>query len=261
MKKTIFLIFCFSLIITKAQQYEEVKYLKTMSVPGALVKTSFVLAVFPKDNSSSFIFEKVYTKQDSAITKTVDEGEKREVTNVSVIYQKENKNIRRMEIQKDYKKKELKSYEPIYGEKDFYTITEALPKIDWRIENESKEILGYKVQKAICNFRGRNYIAWFTSKINVPDGPWKFNGLPGLILEISSTDNFIKFEAFQITLNKKGENVEDLFVKYPKVQQLTKIKRDELEKKNVEKQVKYIKSQNPDQSDAKIETNSLEISN
>ena len=67
MKKTIFLIFCFSLIITKAQQYEEVKYLKTMSVPGALVKTSFVLAVFPKDNSSSFIFEKVYTKQDSAI--------------------------------------------------------------------------------------------------------------------------------------------------------------------------------------------------
>lgn len=82
-----------------------------------------------------------------------------------------------------------------------------------------------------------------------------------MILEISSNDSFIKFEAFQITLNKKGENVQDLFIKYPKVQQLTKVKRDELEKKNIEKQVKYIKSQNPDQSDAKIETNSLEVNN
>lgn len=261
MKKTLFFIFCFSLFIIKAQQYVEIKYLKTMSVPGAIVKTSFVLAIFPKENTTSFIFEKVYNKQDSITTKTEDDGEKREITNVSVIYEKENKNIKRMEIQKDYKKKELKSYEPIYGEKDFYIASEALPKIDWKIENEIKELLGYNVQKATCNFRGRNYIAWFTPEINIPDGPWKFNGLPGLILEISSNDSFIKFEAFQITLNKKGENVQDLFVKYPKVQQLTKVKRDELEKKNIEKQVKYIKSQNPDQSDAKIETNSLEVNN
>lgn len=259
MRKTFFFIFCFVLIVIKAQHYEEVKYLRTMSVPGALVKTSFILATFPKDNISSFVFEKVYTKQDSVTTKSVDEGEKREVTNVSVIYEKGNKNIRRMEIQKDYKKKQLGSYEPIYGEKDFYIVSELLPKIYWKIENETKEILGYPVQKASCIFRGRNYIAWFASKINIQDGPWKFNGLPGLILEIASTDNFIKFEAYQITLNKKGENLENLLVKYPNVKRIEKTKRDELERKNIDKQIKYIKSQNPDQSNAKIETNSLEI--
>jgi GLPGLI family protein len=54
----------------------------------------------------------------------------------------------------------------------------------WSIKDSSRTIIGYKCQKAECSFRGRNYIAWFTPDIPINDGPWKFSGLPGLIMEV-----------------------------------------------------------------------------
>ena len=56
--------------------------------------------------------------------------------------------------------------------------------IKWEIIAETKTIEGFKVQKAITNFVGRNWIAWFTNDIQLQDGPYKFSGLPGLILNI-----------------------------------------------------------------------------
>jgi len=67
----------------------------------------------------------------------------------------------------------------------------------WKLHQETKEIGGFICQKATIKFRGRNYIAWFTNKIPVPYGPWKFQGLSGLILEVYDTDNI-----FHITTNK-----------------------------------------------------------
>lgn len=66
---------------------------------------------------------------------------------------------------------------------------EDLNQFNWEILPENKEIKGFTAQKATTTFAGRNYTAWFTSEIPIPDGPYKFNGLPGLILEISDTEN------------------------------------------------------------------------
>lgn len=56
---------------------------------------------------------------------------------------------------------------------------------EWSIKKDtSRMIIGYRCQKAECNFRGRNYVAWFAPDIPINDGPWKFTGLPGLIMEI-----------------------------------------------------------------------------
>lgn len=55
---------------------------------------------------------------------------------------------------------------------------------NWKIEPETKTIEGFKVQKATTNFAGRNWTAWFTNDIQLQDGPYKFHGLPGLILKI-----------------------------------------------------------------------------
>lgn len=64
----------------------------------------------------------------------------------------------------------------------------------WNIETDTLTILGYLCQKASTTFRGRTYEAWFTSDIPVNDGPWKFYGLPGLILKVNDTENIFSFE-------------------------------------------------------------------
>ena len=75
--------------------------------------------------------------------------------------------------------------------------TESYPLQQWKIGTETQTILGHKCQKATCRWRGRDFVAWFTSSIPVKAGPWKFGGLPGLILKLQDTDGLYRFEAVQ----------------------------------------------------------------
>ena len=59
----------------------------------------------------------------------------------------------------------------------------------WEIRDSTKTILDYPCQMTVCNFRGRQWTAWFTTDIPVSDGPWKFGGLPGLIMEAYDKGN------------------------------------------------------------------------
>jgi GLPGLI family protein len=70
---------------------------------------------------------------------------------------------------------------------------EPVPKQNWKILSETKEIAGYKCQKATCTFRGRDYIAWFTGEILINNGPYKFGGLPGLIVSIEDIKSCYTF--------------------------------------------------------------------
>jgi GLPGLI family protein len=80
---------------------------------------------------------------------------------------------------------------------------EPINKQNWKIYNETQIIHGYKCQKATCTFRGRNYIAWFTHEIPVSDGPWKFTGLPGLIIKVYDTKEHYNFELYSLRKVKK----------------------------------------------------------
>jgi GLPGLI family protein len=73
-------------------------------------------------------------------------------------------------------------------------VDEAIPKIEWKILTETKKIEKIKCQKAECDFRGRHYTAWFAPEIPIGNGPWKFQGLPGLILEASDNKNEFRFQ-------------------------------------------------------------------
>lgn len=90
-----------------------------------------------------------------------------------------------------------------------YRVKEPMNSIEWKIGNQTKSILGYTCQKATAHFRGRNYTAWFTHEIPVSYGPWKFNGLPGLILEVDEdTGNFsIKAQLVNTTYNGKVQRI------------------------------------------------------
>lgn len=82
----------------------------------------------------------------------------------------------------DYGLDSIYSTENIFG--GAYIISEQIPKIKWELTSEEKMIDKNKVKKATCYFRGRNYIAWYSVDFPLKYGPWKFNGLPGLIFEI-----------------------------------------------------------------------------
>jgi GLPGLI family protein len=79
-----------------------------------------------------------------------------------------------------------------------YLILDTLPKIEWRIFEDKKTILSYVCQKATGIFRGRTYIVWFTTELPMPAGPWKLNGLPGIILAANDDKNEVFFEAIKM---------------------------------------------------------------
>ncbi len=75
---------------------------------------------------------------------------------------------------------------------------ESFPTMKWTLGKEMRTICGYECQKATCHWRGRDYVAWFTQKIPLKSGPWKFGGLPGLIMKIYDTNNLYTWEAVAV---------------------------------------------------------------
>ncbi|SIR08676.1 MULTISPECIES: GLPGLI family protein [Chryseobacterium] len=77
------------------------------------------------------------------------------------------------------------NYEYI-GDVNFYKISEEARQ-QWTITDSIKIADNLSLQKATTEFGGRNWIAWFTKDIPMPYGPYKFSGLPGLIMELYDT--------------------------------------------------------------------------
>ena len=75
---------------------------------------------------------------------------------------------------------------------------------EWELTGDTATILNYSCQKAKTHFRGRTYYAWFTLDIPVFDGPWKFFGLPGLILHVEDDNSLVRLTA--IGLEKTNQS-------------------------------------------------------
>lgn len=74
--------------------------------------------------------------------------------------------------------------------------TEPFDEMKWEIvEDSTKNILGYECILGLTDYHGRTWKAWFSPEIPVQDGPWKFHGLPGLILLAETTGVPFRFEA------------------------------------------------------------------
>ncbi len=86
---------------------------------------------------------------------------------------------------------------------DWFLVEELIPELQWTLTDDTKEILGYKCKSAKCSFRGREYSAYYTDEIPVADGPWKFGGLPGFIMEVCDADNHYSFTC--VGINSKAD--------------------------------------------------------
>ena len=67
--------------------------------------------------------------------------------------------------------------------RDGFRVVEPIEQPQWELISDSTaRILGYDCQMARCNYKGRQWFAWFTTDIPIDNGPWKLDGLPGLVL-------------------------------------------------------------------------------
>ena len=76
----------------------------------------------------------------------------------------------------------------------------------WNLSQEKKNIKNLSLQKAITTWGGRNWTAWFAEEIPFQEGPYKFHGLPGLIVEIYDDKKNYHFELVRSEKIKEEEN-------------------------------------------------------
>lgn len=88
-----------------------------------------------------------------------------------------------------------------YFDGDRHIYEEEWEKPQWEITDSVKTVIGYECFKAVCNYRGREWTAWFAPEIPIQDGPWKLCGLPGLILEAYDSHHDYSFTATGLRQN------------------------------------------------------------
>lgn len=126
----------------------------------------------------------------------------------------------------------------------YFAVQEPLPKMNWKLLNEGKKIGEYDCKKASVEFRGRTYYAWYTTEIPVSLGPWKFNGLPGLILEVDDLKEIYKWQAKTVSYNSNVSEKE-LLVKVqndPRFEDISFKDFDAKKVKKVQDKIQTIKS-------------------
>lgn len=104
-----------------------------------------------------------------------------------------------------------------YGFNSIVNVTDSV-FFKWQLINEKKDINGFECFKALANFRGRTWEAWYCPKIAVNYGPWKFWGLPGLIFEVYDTNKIYNFYLTKI------EKELDIDIEYPNQYKLITLK-------------------------------------
>lgn len=75
-----------------------------------------------------------------------------------------------------------------------YLIEEPVENINWKISGDTSSFSGVHCQKATADFKGRHWTAWFAGELPFQSGPWKLNGLPGLIIEAYDDKKEVQFQ-------------------------------------------------------------------
>lgn len=98
-------------------------------------------------------------------------------------------------VYKDFGKEELIFRDFVFTNKTNkpFIVTESMPQFEWDILDIREKVNNIDCQKATTTFRGRTYDVWYALDLPVNNGPWKFHGLPGLIVKVISSDSKIQF--------------------------------------------------------------------
>lgn len=200
--KKIFLLFCFFAITANSQTQNCGKITYSFIANGKTMQTFLIF------NESKSIFNTLMYKTNEALKVATKENANEDANEINITmnpykYIPEDLGLltnleTNIIIDNKYYPKNVngKLYDTLF-------VKDSARIIKWKITNETKQINTFSCYKAIGDFRGRTYHVWFTPEISVSFGPWKLNGLPGLILEASDTKNQYMYYADKIELNKE----------------------------------------------------------
>ncbi len=178
----------------------EYKFVPNKDEPSDIKEEMMVLET-TKDRSHFFSFTSY--KSDSIMR--IDLENQLKTTGMINIKKDAQKGLVRYQISKNYPDFDVFLHTRMMM--DRYKVAESR-EIKWKILNESKKVGDWQVQKAETDFAGRKWTAWFTTEIPIQDGPYKFHGLPGLIVQIEDATKSHQFELKGIQrLNGLTENI------------------------------------------------------
>lgn len=101
---------------------------------------------------------------------------------------------------------------------DPFITEDSWTNFNWVVSKRRKKIMGYTCVRATARFRGRNYIVWFAPCLPYSFGPWKFFGLPGLIIHA-----YDDTKTFEWTMSSIQKGV-DMAIKRPYEEQSKTLK-------------------------------------
>jgi GLPGLI family protein len=96
---------------------------------------------------------------------------------------------------------------PLYGNEVLYS--QSITSLKFDLTGQTKVISNYNCNQAKLKLNGRNYDIWFTTEINTNFGPFKINGLPGLIVELKEETNKISISLKSIKELKETKTISE----------------------------------------------------
>ena len=102
---------------------------------------------------------------------------------------------REYEVYKHIPQRGTLTYTDVVHNDFSFCYEESIPTFSWELAEGDTIIIGYPCHKAVCQFRGRTWTAWYSLDLPFDNGPWKLGGLPGLILAASESRHEFSFVA------------------------------------------------------------------
>lgn len=81
-----------------------------------------------------------------------------------------------------------------FYDNEHYQYADSITSFDWVITDTVSQKNGYDCLLATCSYRGRDWNVWFSTDLPWHDGPWKFSGLPGLVVSAYDADGLYRFD-------------------------------------------------------------------
>ncbi|MGL2962905.1 GLPGLI family protein [Flavobacterium sp. RSB2_4_14] len=150
---------------------------------------------------SQYKNEKIEIKIEEEIIDTTIINENGESIDTKIISDGIDLRVKEKLFIKDFEKNKI--YEELFFDEKM-KIADNLIEWNWKILDETETILGYKCKKASSNKFGNTIYVWFTEDISISDGPFKYSGLPGLILKV----HLKHYEIIAYDIKFKNEKLE-----------------------------------------------------